>query len=170
MPMMVVVIMRRVLSHQMWQIPPLANMVLHHPGTFDSCLEVVVTIYWDFEVIMTIDQPHGHYYLLGCKSSQRWNLKISLDNTASSPPSIAPPLFLTELRGGTKQSSVPRKVKEKFSWSYLVIIVFHVNKYVLFLQMMSCVQVILQTPPHGAWGDALYHWIGRFILNIQGLD
>ena len=41
----------------MSQIPPLANMVLHHPGTFDSCLEVVAILrFWSYQGSLT--NPH----------------------------------------------------------------------------------------------------------------
>ena len=72
------------------QIPPLTNMIFHHPGTFDSCLEVDFQLppYQQTQVIM-----------MTMTMLTRQSLKTSLASIASSPPTIA---TLSILKAHTK--------------------------------------------------------------------
>ena len=73
------------------QIPPLTNMIFHHPGTFDSCLEVDSKLppYQQTQVIT----------MMMMTMLTRRSLKSSLASIASSPPTIA---TLSILKARTK--------------------------------------------------------------------
>ena len=74
------------------QIPPLTNMIFHHPGTFDSCLEV------DFQ-LPPYQQTQVITMMMTMMMLTRQSLKSSLASIASSPPTIA---TLSILKAHTK--------------------------------------------------------------------
>ena len=74
------------------QIPPLTNMIFHHPGTFDSCLEV------DFQ-LPPYQQTQVITMMMTMMMLTRQSLKSSLASIASSPPTIA---TLSILKARTK--------------------------------------------------------------------
>ena len=79
------------------QIPPLTNMIFHHPGTFDSCLEVDFQLppYQQIQVITMTNFNNDD----DDNMPTRRSLKSSLASIASSPPTIA---TLSILKAHTK--------------------------------------------------------------------